>query len=53
MSKGIATIPAASRFRLTQAGADIVALYQHWGKPDQAREWQEKLQATRVPRRLQ
>jgi tetratricopeptide (TPR) repeat protein len=53
MTQQMATIPAASRFRLTQSGADIIALYQHWGRPDKAREWRTKLQATWAPGRLQ
>jgi hypothetical protein len=37
------TIPAASRFKLEQAGAWIVQLYQDWGKPENAAVWTQKL----------
>jgi tetratricopeptide (TPR) repeat protein len=37
------TIPAASRFRLGQAGKWIVQLYQVWRKPEKATEWRKKL----------
>jgi tetratricopeptide (TPR) repeat protein len=47
MTQRIGTIPAASRFRLEQAGKQIVALYQKWGKPEKAAEWREKLQVTK------
>ena len=36
-------IPAANRFYLEQAGKWITQLYQHWGKPVKASEWQKKL----------
>jgi tetratricopeptide (TPR) repeat protein len=39
-----ATIPAASRFKLQQAGDWLVQLYQHWGKPEKAAMWKQKLQ---------
>jgi len=42
-----ATIPAASRVELEQAGKWIVRLYQDWGKPRQAGEWREKLRVTK------
>ncbi len=38
-----ATIPAAGRFRLEQAGKSIVQLYQGWGKPEKAAEWRKKV----------
>jgi hypothetical protein len=38
-----ATIPAASRFKLKQAGTWIVQLYQDWGKPEKATDWRQKL----------
>jgi serine/threonine protein kinase/Tfp pilus assembly protein PilF len=41
-----ATIPAAKRAELKQAGNWIVQLYQDWGKPDKAAEWRQKLQAS-------
>ena len=43
-----ATIPAASRFKLEQAGEWIVRLYQDWGKPEKAAEWTQKLHRIKV-----
>ena len=41
-----AAIPAASRYKLKQAGRWIVQLYQDWGKPEKAAEWREKPQTS-------
>jgi eukaryotic-like serine/threonine-protein kinase len=38
-------IPAANRPDLETAGAQIVRLYDDWGKPDKAAEWRSKLNA--------
>jgi non-specific serine/threonine protein kinase/serine/threonine-protein kinase len=48
MMQRIGTIPAASRFRLEQAGKQIVDLYRKWGKPQKAAEWRAKLQVTKA-----
>jgi hypothetical protein len=39
-----ATIPAESRRDLRDAAAQIVNLYEDWGKPDKAADWRSKLQ---------
>jgi tetratricopeptide (TPR) repeat protein len=39
-----ATIPAESRRDLRDAAAQIVKLYEDWGKPDKAADWRSKLQ---------
>src|SRR5262249_37537194 len=39
-----------SRFTLKQAGGAIVDLYQHWGKPDKAGEWSNRLRAVQPAR---
>jgi hypothetical protein len=44
-----ATIPAFLRIELDRAGQWIVQLYQDWGKPEQAAEWKEKLDAAKFP----
>ena len=44
-----AAIPVSNRFQLRQAGEWVVQLYQDWGKPEQAAEWQERLQASKLP----
>jgi tetratricopeptide (TPR) repeat protein len=49
MRRREATIPAFDRFKLEQAGEWVVQLYQDWGKPEQAAEWQERLQASKLP----
>lgn len=41
-----ATMTAADRANLRDAGERIVQLYQHWGKPEQAAEWRIKLKAS-------
>jgi non-specific serine/threonine protein kinase/serine/threonine-protein kinase len=38
-----ATIPAASKSHLAEAGDWIVQLYRDWGQPDKVTEWQSKL----------
>ena len=43
-----ATIPAASRENLTQAGEWIVQFYRDWDRPDKATEWQAKLESTKA-----
>jgi len=52
MEQRVDAIPAASRFRLEQAGKRIVELYQNWGKPEKASEWR-RLQATKPAARTQ
>jgi tetratricopeptide (TPR) repeat protein len=47
MQQRLGTIPAANRFRLEQAGKQIVELYQNWGEPEKAAEWRKRLQATK------
>jgi hypothetical protein len=42
-------IPAANRTELDQVGKWIVQLYQDWGKPKQAAEWQQKINAAKRP----
>ncbi len=42
------TISANDRSSLEEAGDSIVKLYQSWGRPDKAGEWQQKLQETRL-----
>jgi hypothetical protein len=34
---------------LARAGQSIVQLYQDWGKPKQAAEWQQKINAAKRP----
>jgi hypothetical protein len=43
-----ATIPSGDRSALDEAGQGIVKLYQNWGKPEKAAEWQQRLQATEL-----
>jgi tetratricopeptide (TPR) repeat protein len=38
-----ATIPAASKSHVAEAGDWIVQLYRDWGQPDKGTEWQSKL----------
>jgi len=38
-----ATIPFEDRLALTQAGEQIVQLYERWGKPEKAAEWRNQL----------
>jgi len=40
------TIPTASRFKLNEAGEQIVELYQDWGMLEKAAEWRDKLKLT-------
>jgi tetratricopeptide (TPR) repeat protein/predicted Ser/Thr protein kinase len=47
MERRTGTIPAANRFRLEQAGKQIVELYRNWGKPEKAAEWRKRWQGTR------
>jgi tetratricopeptide (TPR) repeat protein len=44
-----ATIPPASRPRLTEAALRVVRLYESWGKPDQAAAWKSKLGLADLP----
>jgi lipopolysaccharide biosynthesis regulator YciM/tRNA A-37 threonylcarbamoyl transferase component Bud32 len=43
-------IPPPSKARLPEALERLVALYDAWGKKDQADEWRKKLEATRPPK---
>jgi ECF sigma factor len=36
-------IPGVQRWKLTKAGERVLELYESWGKPDQAADWQKKL----------
>jgi len=36
-------IPAATRRSVSEAGMRIVQLYEDWGQPEKAREWEEKV----------
>ena len=38
-------IPATSRDRLAEAAGRIVALYDAWGRPEEAARWRAKLAA--------
>jgi tetratricopeptide (TPR) repeat protein len=42
-------IPATARGYVTQAGQRIVALYDTWGKKDEARDWRAKLGVGELP----
>jgi hypothetical protein len=53
MAQRLGTIPAANRFRLEQAGKEIVELYQNWGKPEKAAEWRRKLDVTKPAARTE
>ena len=44
-----ARIPSMFKDRLAEAAGRIVALYQAWGRPDQARAWQAKLGLVDLP----
>jgi tetratricopeptide (TPR) repeat protein len=46
-----AKIPHQGKVRLAEALEWLVKLYDAWGKPDQAKEWRQKLEATRTPRK--
>jgi eukaryotic-like serine/threonine-protein kinase len=48
-----ATIPAYQRSKLEQARKWIVQLYRDWGKPEQAAQWQHKLQSAASVARVQ
>jgi tetratricopeptide (TPR) repeat protein len=43
-----ARIPMSSRNRLAEAGAQLVQLYQAWDKPEQARQWRQRLSPSAV-----
>jgi serine/threonine protein kinase/Tfp pilus assembly protein PilF len=43
-----AAIPASNRFKLQEAGEWIVQLYQHWGKPEKAAVWVQRLQTANL-----
>ena len=47
MMQRISAIPAHSRFRLEQAGKQIVDLYRKWGRPEKAAEWLSRLKSAR------
>jgi serine/threonine protein kinase/tetratricopeptide (TPR) repeat protein len=44
-----AAIPGPSKNRLAEAGAQIIALYDSWGKKDQADEWRKKIDTKKKP----
>jgi serine/threonine protein kinase/tetratricopeptide (TPR) repeat protein len=44
-----ATIPPPGKPRLPEAAARVVALYEAWGKPEQARQWRAKLGLAKLP----
>jgi hypothetical protein len=44
MLQRAAEIPFEERLALSQAGEQIVQLYEDWGKRDRAAEWRERLQ---------
>jgi serine/threonine protein kinase/tetratricopeptide (TPR) repeat protein len=46
MKRREAKIPALLKGRLTEAAARLVQLYEAWGKPEKAAEWQAELQPT-------
>jgi eukaryotic-like serine/threonine-protein kinase len=43
------TIPDPIRFRLAEAAARVVPLYEAWGKPEQANAWKAKLGVRDLP----
>jgi hypothetical protein len=51
MKQREAKIPAQVKVRLTEALERLVQLYDAWGKPEQAKEWRQKLEAARPPRK--
>jgi tetratricopeptide (TPR) repeat protein/tRNA A-37 threonylcarbamoyl transferase component Bud32 len=44
-----AKIPAVSKVHLSNAAAQLVRMYNAWGKPDQAREWAAKVGRADLP----
>jgi hypothetical protein len=44
-----ATIPPPGEPRLPEAAARVVALYEAWGKPEQARAWRARLGLATLP----
>jgi tetratricopeptide (TPR) repeat protein len=47
-----ATIPPPARLRLHDAAERVIALYEAWGKPEQAARWRARLGRARVPSEL-
>jgi non-specific serine/threonine protein kinase/serine/threonine-protein kinase len=45
MKSRSAAIPVAARYLLPEAGARIIALYEAWGRKDQADDWRAKLES--------
>jgi hypothetical protein len=43
-----ANIPARHRKKRTEAAAQIIKLYEAWGKPDKASEWRKKVETATV-----
>ena len=41
-------IPAAGKFRVTEALDGLIQLYDDWGKPEEAQKWREKLEQSPV-----
>jgi tetratricopeptide (TPR) repeat protein len=50
MKQREAKIPPESKVRLSEALERLVALYDAWGKKDQADEWRKQLEAMRPPK---
>ncbi len=48
MKEREAKIPPAAKTRLSQAIRRLVDLYSAWEKPEQAAEWQKRLEATKI-----
>ena len=43
-------MPAAAKVELTKAGELLVELYDSWGRPEKAAEWQTKLARPEKPK---
>jgi tetratricopeptide (TPR) repeat protein/tRNA A-37 threonylcarbamoyl transferase component Bud32 len=43
------SVPAPNKAQLTAALERLVQLYDGWGKPDQAKQWRQELEAARTP----
>lgn len=49
MKKREASIPPAGRQRLVEAALRIVDLYESWDKPDEAKNWKDRLSLEDLP----
>jgi hypothetical protein len=49
MKQREASIPANAKKYLTESLERLVQLYDAWGKPDQAKEWRQKLEQPKTP----